>query len=114
MQDGQTCVILRALRRSAQCAAAVCAAAEYTHTHLSLLTHCCSAVPAAAAAEEADVLDRLVKLAHSISNRQLADAAPANRHALESELKPLDDQVRCLNHSSLLFVCVDCMSKDYF
>jgi hypothetical protein len=52
---------------------------------------------AAAAAEEADVLDRLVKLAHSVSNRQLADAAPANRHALESELKPLADQVRSMH-----------------
>jgi hypothetical protein len=75
-------------------------------TQLSLLTRRFFAAAAAAAAEEADVLDRLVKLAHSISNRQLADAAPANRHALESELKPLVDQVRsmheqvrCMNHS---------------
>ncbi|KAF6257504.1 Ribophorin I-domain-containing protein [Scenedesmus sp. NREL 46B-D3] len=45
---------------------------------------------------EADVLDRLVKLAHSVSNRPLADAAPANRQALESELRPLDEQSKVL------------------
>jgi hypothetical protein len=66
-----------------------------TCAHLTFLT--CggwlASRAAAAAAEEADVLDRLVKLVHSISNRPLAEAAPASRHALEAELKPLDDQV---------------------
>eukprot|EP00882_Tetradesmus_deserticola_P020476 GHRQ01022123.1.p1 GENE.GHRQ01022123.1~~GHRQ01022123.1.p1 ORF type:complete len:580 (+),score=253.23 GHRQ01022123.1:133-1872(+) len=53
---------------------------------------------------EADVLDRLVKLTHSVSNRPLADAAPANRHALEAELKQLDDQ------SKVLLAQVDALS----
>ncbi|WIA09458.1 hypothetical protein OEZ85_008859 [Tetradesmus obliquus] len=45
---------------------------------------------------EADVLDRLVRLAHSISNRPSADAAPASRQALEAELRPLDEQSKAL------------------
>jgi hypothetical protein len=49
------------------------------------------------------VLERLVKLAHSISNKPSADSAPAARHNLEAELRPLDDQVRLVQ---LLFLSV--------
>jgi hypothetical protein len=59
------------------------------------------------------VLDRLVKLAHSISNRPLADAAPASRQALESELRPLDEQVGSSSWVGCVFwlrVGVECSS----